>query len=459
MSSAFRRRLLQSPIVRPPRVTRDVPPLPLVRRRDDSNSAQGMRPKAPAPGVIIAERYELAEPLGEGGIASVWRAHDRLLDCVCAIKDHTADPEHLMRFEREARVVARLRSPNVVSIFDRGHSGGLFYIAMEYLEGEDLRTRLDREAKLEPRHVYALVAQVAHGLALAHAHGVVHRDIKPENVFLVADGAEEIVKIVDFGIAKQQAARPAELSTLAGEFLGTPHYASPEQLRGLAVDWRSDLWSLAVLTLECLTGKCPFASESFGDLCAEILYDPLPFEINPSLLPPALADFFRCALERDPTHRFQSAHEFADALAVALGCARPAFPSLAPRAELTSVTDDASATVRRRSAGLWWMLLAAVGSLVASFVVAPDILAALSRWYMVRNEVRRPAVLDNKVVLDARSLHPGPEVVPFTRLPQRDGGFAAKPALAVTCQQTPVRLERRAPPDRSQRPWKLDPGF
>jgi serine/threonine protein kinase len=346
---------------------------PLVRECARHTEGSGVRlgPTLPAAGVLIADRYSLLRPIGEGGMAAVWLAHDQALDCLCALKvlraDQAQDPAVRARFEREAAVIARIRSTNVVRIIDRGQWRGLPYIAMEYLEGEDLRARLQRQGKLEPWQAYEVIAQMARGLTLVHARGVVHRDVKPENVFLVPDVSGDVAKLLDFGVAKQLLPSPKEVSTLAGLFLGTVDYASPEQLRGATIDWRSDLWSLGVLAFECLTGSRPFAADSVADLCGAVLHEPLPrfAELAPEL-PPELEAWLQRALARDPQCRFQSARELADALAVALACERTTIPSLPPRATLESDPGEDAASAPPLPRELPTRLIWLVGMAVAT---------------------------------------------------------------------------------------------
>jgi serine/threonine-protein kinase len=299
------------------------------------------------PGAPFAERYVIERQLGTGGMASVWLAYDRTLGRCCALKvldlEQATNPEACRRFHREARVTARIRSASVVNIFDHGEWQGLPYIAMEYLDGEDLASRLEREGKLDIRQTCDVIAQVALGLTHAHASGVVHRDVKPENIFLMRGDEGEVAKVLDFGIAKQVECAPAHDVTQVGLFLGTPLYASPEQIRSRGVDWRTDLWSLGVVAFECLTGRPPFAGGTLGELCGVILFQPLPrlTELN-AALPAELDDWLQVALARDPERRYQSAKELADAFADAVDCAKAAMPTLAPRPEMPSEPGDLS---------------------------------------------------------------------------------------------------------------------
>lgn len=280
-------------------------------------------------GLIIAQRFRLVRELGRGGMGSVWLAHHTSLDVPCAVKFINAEaidvPEIRARFEREAKAAASLRSPNVVNILDYGVSEVGPYIAMEFLDGEDLAHRLERRGRLGPQETVEIVGNVARALTRAHAAGLVHRDLKPENVFLVRDEDREIVKVLDFGIAKVNRLASTDGATKTGSLLGTPSYMSPEQAQGIkAVDHRSDLWSLAVVAFRCLTGRLPFVSEALGDLLMQIIVHPLPV---PSAIAPDLSPAFDAwwarAAARDPAQRFQTAREEADALAAAFGLGAP----------------------------------------------------------------------------------------------------------------------------------------
>ena len=270
-------------------------------------------------------------------MGSVWLSHDLLLDATCAIKlidnDKAADEEVRTRFAREAKASAQLRSPHVVDVFDYGEWEGAHYIAMEYLVGEDLGTRLDRLGRLAPESAYRIVAHVARALMSAHALGIVHRDLKPENIFLVQSYDEEIAKVLDFGIAQNRAYSLDNRATREGTFLGTPCYMSPEQARGKPVDHRSDLWSLGVIAFQCLTGKLPFESDALGELMGMILYEPLPKILSFNReLPAGVEGWWEHAAARDREQRFNSAKEMADELGVLLGLESVVtVPSVPPR--------------------------------------------------------------------------------------------------------------------------------
>jgi serine/threonine-protein kinase len=274
--------------------------------------------------VVVAERFRLNRQLGRGGMGSVWHATHLGLDVPCAVKfiegEYAQLPEAQSRFEREAKAAASLRSPHVVQILDHGVWDGTPYIAMELLDGEELGKRLQRLGRLSPADVLKIVTQVGRALTKAHAIGIVHRDLKPENIFLVRDDDREIAKVLDFGIAKATGAIEGS-NTKTGAMLGTPYYMSPEQAQGIkAVDNRSDLWALAVIVFQALTGKLPFESEALGDLLVRIIVAPIPM---PSQvvgdLPPAFDLWWAKASQRDPALRYQTAKEFSDALLLVFG--------------------------------------------------------------------------------------------------------------------------------------------
>jgi eukaryotic-like serine/threonine-protein kinase len=298
-------------------------------------------PWVPSAGTFVGDRYRIERKLGSGGMGTVWLAHDSSLDRRCAIKivdpDKAQSEEVRTRFQREAKAAAQLRCDNVVEIFDHGEFRGLPYIVMEYLEGEDLFSRMCAKTRLGSDETYRIVVQVARALARAHASGIVHRDIKPENIFLVPGDEQEVAKVLDFGIAKHHGYELEDRKTRDGVLLGTPYYMSPEAVKGELVDWRADLWSLAVIAFQCLTGKPPFEGDALGKLMGAILYEriPRPSEIDPEVSP-ALDAWWEKAAERDREQRYQSAKELADALGDALGGSRLPVPSLVPRSRAPS---------------------------------------------------------------------------------------------------------------------------
>jgi serine/threonine-protein kinase len=302
----------------------------------------------------IAERFKLVRLLGQGGMGSVWLADHLALEIPCAIKFIDRDqnsPEARRRFEREAKAAAQLRGQHVVQVLDHGIWENVPYIAMEYLEGEDLAARLDRLVRLPHAQTVRIISQVAKGLGRAHAAGIVHRDLKPENIFLTRDGDDEVVKVLDFGIAKQSQTSLSEGGTKTGSLMGTPFYMSPEQARGVkGIDHRSDLFSLAIIVYQCVTGKLPFYSEGLGDVLGKIMYDDIPVPSQNGLqVPPAFDAWWQRASARAVEARFQSAKELADTLALALGISNSIdIPLLPPRLPEKSSTDLSSAQLALR---------------------------------------------------------------------------------------------------------------
>jgi eukaryotic-like serine/threonine-protein kinase len=269
--------------------------------------------------------YEILSPLGAGGMGEVYRARDSRLERDVAVKvlpqELVADAEALSRFEREAKAVAALSHPNILAIHDFGREGDIAYAVMELLEGATLRERMD-PGPIPHRKAIDYALQIAQGLAAAHEKGIVHRDLKPQNVFVTQDG---LVKIFDFGLVKRAgAAGSAETSnapttpgTRTGVILGTVGYMSPEQVRGLPADSRSDIFSLGVVLFEMLTGERAFRRDSDVESMMAILRED-PLEGSPGrALPPELEEIVAHCLEKMPEERFQSARDLAFALKVA----------------------------------------------------------------------------------------------------------------------------------------------
>ncbi len=260
--------------------------------------------------------YEIVSPLGKGGMGEVYRARDVRLGREVALKvlpDTAAnDTESLARFEREARAVAALNHPNILSIHDTGEHRGVPYAVTELLEGENLSDRL-RAGPLAPKRATEIACQIADGLAAAHARGVIHRDIKPENIFLTHDGR---AKILDFGIARigpkpgDITSRIAAARGSSAQFvMGTAGYMSPEQVRGRPIDFRTDVFSLGACFVEMLTGRRAFDRPSIVETMTGVLKDDPAKYPEAEKIPEAIRPFvFRC-LEKDPADRYQSARD------------------------------------------------------------------------------------------------------------------------------------------------------
>jgi serine/threonine protein kinase len=274
----------------------------------------------PAPGTVLGGRFVVERRLGAGGMGYVVAARHPELDDLVAIKliqpDRALGQEARNRLVREARAAAKIRSAHVVRIFDVVSRGaGAPYVVMECLEGETLAQRLDRGPLAVDRAV-EIVIQACEAIAEAHRNGAIHRDLKPSNLFLTAlPGRACFVKVLDFGIAKIREDGASTL-TQSHALLGSPAYASPEQLRASKeVDERADIWSLGVILYECVTGKLPFGGRALAELCGEIMRDPpRPPRAHRAELPERLELAILRCLEKEPDHRFEDVAELVRAL-------------------------------------------------------------------------------------------------------------------------------------------------
>jgi eukaryotic-like serine/threonine-protein kinase len=312
--------------------------------------------------------YTITGTLGAGGMGEVYRARDTRLDRDVAVKvlpaTFAADPEWLARFEREAKSVAQLSHPNILGIFDFGREPatgaghGVTYAVMELLEGETLRERLAR-GPIPPRKAIDFSIQIASGLAAAHGKGIVHRDLKPDNLFITHD---DRLKILDFGLAKATLPAASDVTgagvaTAAGLVMGTVGYMAPEQVRGLAVDYRSDIFAFGAVLYEMVAGRRAFGGDSPADTISAILNsDPPELDINGGGTPPALERIIRRCLEKKPDLRFQSAQDLAFAL-----------DTLSSRATgPTAAAAPAPITQRGVSTTLPWVVAAAAMTVAAA---------------------------------------------------------------------------------------------
>ncbi|AUX44184.1 protein kinase [Sorangium cellulosum] len=275
----------------------------------------------------VTSTLRLSRQLGKGAMGSVWVADHLALGTQVAVKfmspAYAEQGGFVERFRREAMAAAQIKSPHVAQVFDHGVTAdGAPYIVMELLEGEDLKRRIERLRVLAPTEVALIVGQTAKALGRAHQLGIIHRDIKPDNIFLLDVDGEPFVKVVDFGVAKRvQGGAAGELGmTSTGSVLGTPLYMSPEQLLSAKhVDYRADLWGLAVVAYHALTGQVPFRGETLGALSVVLhtgIFTP-PSALRPEL-GPAIDAWMKKALQLDPAARFSSARQMADALASAV---------------------------------------------------------------------------------------------------------------------------------------------
>ncbi len=258
---------------------------------------------------VFSERYELSHLIARGGMAEVYRAHDRLLDRPVALKvlfpELSVDRSFVDRFKREARAAANLSHPNIVPVFDWGEDGGTYFIVMEFIDGRPLSSILKSAGPLSAERTADIGAHVAAALGYAHKHGVVHRDVKPGNVLITDDGH---VKVTDFGIAR--AINTEESLTQTGAVMGTATYFSPEQAEGIGVDARSDIYSLGVVLFEMVTGRPPYLGESPVAVASKHVRDspPAPRELNPTI-PATFEAIILKSMAKDPAHRYQTAED------------------------------------------------------------------------------------------------------------------------------------------------------
>jgi serine/threonine protein kinase len=282
--------------------------------RQEIDAARGVRSEAEVfdggqleAGVTLAERYEIIELIGHGGMGAVYRARDLELEEDVAVKllrpEFVSDPESLERFKTEIRLARRISHPNVVRTHDFGETDEVRFLTMELVEGMTLRELIDSRGTLGVAAVLAIAAQLADSLAVAHAQGVVHRDIKPQNL-LLDDGG--VLKVMDFGVACL--AERSSTLTQAGAIVGTPAYMSPEQLIGEHVDERSDLYSVGVVLYECLSGRPPLDGGSPITLIAKVLReDPPPLGELTEGVPDAVCALIHRLLAKNPNNRITSA--------------------------------------------------------------------------------------------------------------------------------------------------------
>ena len=322
-------------------------------------------------------RFRVEALLGRGGMGEVYKAFDPTLQRTVAVKTVRPDierPEYLERLMREAQACARLSHPNIVTVYEAGQIGGVVYIAMEYLQGENLSQVLERN-DLSFEDKIRILTQVLDALHHAHGQDVVHRDVKPSNIHLQADGS---IKLVDFGLAR---VLQADTLTASGNVLGTPHYASPEQLKGEAIDRRTDIYSTGVMAYEMLSGRRPFEpdNDSISSVILKVIQDtPAPMNTDMSRLLPEIEGIVSRAMAKTPEARFQSAEEMRAALINFLEAARPRISSIEARDHASTIVVGAGAAepvkavadvAVRPSRTLWWVSGAAVAAVAVAVLV------------------------------------------------------------------------------------------
>ena len=281
-------------------------------------------------GEVLSDRYEVEELVGTGGMSSVYRAHDRLLDRKVALKvlhqQYSEDSDYIERFRREARAVAALSHPNIVTVIDRGEHEGRQFIVFEYIAGENLKQLIERRGPAPVTTALELAMQIARGLSFAHQQGLVHRDVKPQNILLNGDGE---AKVTDFGIARSLDVQHGMTQT--GTVLGTSDYIAPEQAQGQSVDEHTDVYSLGVVLYELLTNEVPFPGENFVAVAMRhINEEPPSIRDRRPDVSPRLEAAVRRAMAKRPEDRFPTMADFSRELEANLAEAQGGTAVVAP---------------------------------------------------------------------------------------------------------------------------------
>lgn len=258
---------------------------------------------------ILGNRYEIIRKIGDGGMAFVYEAKDRLLNRVVAVKvlrpEFVDDEEFLAKFKREAEAVANISHPNIVNVYDVGCDGKVNYIVMEYIDGQNLKEIIKNEGTLDEYTALDIIKQIAKALGAAHKKGVIHRDIKPHNILISSEGRN--VKVADFGIAK---AATNSTMTNIGSIIGSVHYFSPEQAKGKPVKNNADLYSLGIVLYEMLLGKVPFKGDSPISIALQHINEDIEFSLEEKTqIPQSIRTLIKKLTEKDPTDRYQSSEE------------------------------------------------------------------------------------------------------------------------------------------------------
>ncbi len=268
------------------------------------------------PPEVIADRYEIQDPIGRGGMATIFRAVDLRMGRIVAVKIlremYSTDPKFVTRFQREARAASALQHPNIVQVFDYGQSKESYFIVMEYVDGMDLRRYLKKRSILENDRAVEIAHDVALGLGAAHRRGIVHRDVKPQNIMLNDDG---LVKLTDFGIASMYKDAESERLTTTGMTLGTVQYYAPEQAQGEIVKPAADIYALGIVMYEMLTGRTPFEGDTPVAVAMKHIQEAPepPSRYNPRVTPALERIILRC-MEKDPRDRYRDGDTLAQAL-------------------------------------------------------------------------------------------------------------------------------------------------
>lgn len=258
---------------------------------------------------VLGNRYEILRKIGDGGMAFVYQARDKLLNRIVAVKvlrpEFVDDQEFLVKFKREAEAVASLSHPNIVNVYDVGEDGKVHYIVMEYVDGQNLKEIIQDEGSLEEYTALDIAKQIARALSAAHRNGIIHRDIKPHNILISKDGRQ--VKVADFGIAK---AVSSSTMTNMGSVIGSVHYISPEQAKGKHLTSNADLYSLGIVLYEMIIGRVPFSGDSPISIALKHINEDIAFTDQDKInIPNSVRTIISKLTQKEPANRYQTAEE------------------------------------------------------------------------------------------------------------------------------------------------------
>jgi eukaryotic-like serine/threonine-protein kinase len=355
-------------------------------------------------GTVLSGRYRLEAKLGSGGMSTVYLARDTTLDRPVAVKvmhrEMSEQADQLERFRQEARAVAKLSHPNVVSVIDAGEDGGYPYIVFEYVEGETLKARINRIGALDTQEALAYAIEIARGLTVAHARNMVHRDIKPQNVLIDNEGR---AKLTDFGISRQL---EQDGMTATGRVLGTTDYVAPEQAMGRGADQRSDIYSLGVVLFEMLTGGVPFEADSQVGVAMKHVNEELPdVQAERPELSAATALVVERATAKDPAKRYADIGEMIDDLSTALEV--EAARAGSTTGEATSVLEAVPPAKRKLSArARWsWAAIALIVIIGAGALAATQLISSGNTPIVGKNEGGNPKPTGEPVALESATAY------------------------------------------------------
>ena len=324
-------------------------------------------------GEVLSDRYELEELVGTGGMSSVFRAHDRLLERTVALKvlhsQYTDDEEYVERFRREARAAASLSHPNIATVIDRGEHEGRQFIVFEYVDGGSLKELIERRGAAPVATALELAMQIAKGLSFAHQQGLIHRDVKPQNVLMNGDGQ---AKVTDFGIARSLDVKHGMTQT--GTVLGTSDYIAPEQAQGQRVDEHTDVYSLGVVLYEMLLNEVPFPGESFVAIAMRhINEEPPSIRDKRPDVPPRVEAAVHRAMAKDPEARFQTMGDFCRELEACLA-------EVQGTQVIAPLTKPRRARPKRRGMSPWPLILVLLALIATGAVVAYLVVQGIPSW-------------------------------------------------------------------------------